>query len=42
MELEKIKGIYPLLGDDISRCIFENRLMYSLTEIDGNGDQSGI
>lgn len=31
MEQEKIKEIYPLLGDDISRYIFENRLMHTLT-----------
>lgn len=32
MEQEKIKEIYPLLGDDISKYIFENRLMHTLTE----------
>lgn len=28
----QIKEIYDLLGDEISKCIFENRLMYSLTQ----------
>lgn len=28
----QIKEIYNLLGDNISKSIFENRLMYSLTE----------
>ena len=31
METNRIRRIYNLLGDDISRYIFENRLMYSLT-----------
>ena len=29
---EKIEEIYSLLGDDISRKIFENRVQYSITE----------
>jgi FkbM family methyltransferase len=32
MKTDQIKEIYSLLGDDKSRCIFENRLMYSLTK----------
>lgn len=28
----QIKEIYNLLGDNISKSIFENRFMYSLTE----------
>lgn len=31
VDVEEVKEIYDLIGDDISRHIFENRLMYSLT-----------
>lgn len=31
MEPDKIKTVYQLLGDDLSREVFENRLLYSLT-----------
>jgi len=32
IQTNEIKEIYHLLGDDLSQYIFENRLMYSLTE----------
>ncbi len=32
IQIDTIKEIYNLLCDDISRSVFENRLMYSLTE----------
>ncbi|MCI8466447.1 MAG: FkbM family methyltransferase [Lachnospiraceae bacterium] len=32
IQIDQIKEIYHLLGDDISKYIFENRLLYSLTE----------
>lgn len=31
MQANKIESIYKLLGDDLSKYIFENRLMFSLT-----------
>ncbi len=31
MEPDKIKTVYQLLGDDLSREVYENRLLYSLT-----------
>lgn len=32
VQISNIKEIYNLLGDDLSKYIFENRLMFSLTE----------
>lgn len=30
--IEEINDLYNALGDDISRKIYENRMMYSLTK----------
>lgn len=38
INLEQLNKIYVALGDEISREIFKNCIMYSISEGGGNGE----